>query len=122
MTDNGKEGRGRPSTKDEGSRRGVRITNQFRRRDAMVYDLSCDDVRLTIEMERRVNDDGLGDWVAGAHARESAEKPSVIAPGATPDDAFRAVARSWVAKRRAHGFPELDWDAVAVAMRNVRAI
>ncbi len=115
-------GRGRPGSASESSRPGVRITNQFRRRDAMVYDLSCDDVRLTIEMALRTNDDGLGDWVAEAHARQSAEKPTIVEPGATRDDALQAVARSWVAKQRAHGFPELDWEAVAKAMRTVRAI
>jgi hypothetical protein len=88
----------------------------------MVYDLSCDDVRLTIELAMRTNQDGLGDWIAEAHARQSAEKPTIAEPGATRDDAFRAVARSWTARERAYGFPELDWEAVAVAMRNVRAI
>lgn len=88
----------------------------------MVYDLSCNEVRLTIEMAQRPNEDGLGDWVAGAHARESVDRPAITEPGATRDDAFQAVARSWVAKQRAHGFPELDWDAVATAMRTVRAI
>ena len=29
----------------------------------MVYDLTCEDVRLTIEVAQRRNEDGLGEWV-----------------------------------------------------------
>jgi len=118
----GRGTRAKAPGKDDGSPPVARITNQFRKRDAMVYDLSYEDVRLTIEMAARDNSDGLGEWSAEAHARQSAEKPSIAEPGATREDALRAVARSWVAKQRAYGFPEMDWEAVAVAMRAVRAI
>ena len=50
---------GRP--KGETSRPGVRITNQFRKRDAMVYDLSCERFHVTITMAGRPNLDGLGE-------------------------------------------------------------
>jgi hypothetical protein len=103
-------------------RSGVRITNQFRRREAMVYDLSCEDIRLTIEIAQRPNDDGLGEWLVEAHARQSAEKTSIQEPGATRRDALRALARTWAAKGGTFGFPELDWDAVSAAMLEVRAI
>jgi hypothetical protein len=100
----------------------VRITNQFRKRQAMVYDLSCEDVRLTLEVSARPNDDGLGEWKVEAHARQAAEKPTIHEPGATRDDALRAVARSWTAKLGVYGFPKLDWEAVSTAMLGVRAI
>ncbi len=106
----------------ETSRPGVRITNQFRRREVMVYDLSCEDTRLTIEIAQRANEDGLGEWLVEAHAREAVEKPTILQPGVTRNDALRAVAREWVAKRGTHGFPELDWEAVSGAMQAVRAI
>jgi hypothetical protein len=106
----------------ETSRPAVRITNQFRRREAMVYDLSCEDIRLTIEIAQRQNEDGLGEWLVEAHARDTAEKPTIHQPGVTRNDALRAVAREWAAKRGTHGFPELDWDAVSGAMLAVRAI
>jgi hypothetical protein len=107
---------------NESSRPGVRITNQFRRRDAMVYDLACEDVRLTIEVTQRQNDDGLGEWVVEAHTRQAAERPTVHEPGVTRNDALRAVARVWAAKQGAYGFPQLDWEAVSAAMLVVRAI
>jgi hypothetical protein len=106
----------------EATRPSVRITNQFRKRDAMVYDLSCEDVRLTIEVAQRQNDDGQGEWVVEAHARHVVEKPTINEPGATRSDALQAVARSWTAKNGAYGFPRLDWEAVSAAMLVVRAI
>jgi hypothetical protein len=106
----------------DSSRPLVRITNQFRKREAMLYDLACGDVRLTIQVSQRTSDDGLGGWLIEAHARQSAERPPINEPGATRDEALRAVGRAWTAKGGAHGFPRLDWDAVAEAMQSVRAI
>lgn len=106
----------------ETSRSGVRITNQFRKREAMVYDLSCEEVRLTIEVAQRRNDDGLGEWVVEAHARQATDRPTIHESGVTRTAALHAVARAWIGKQGAHGFPQLDWDAVSVAMLSVRAI
>ena len=83
----------------ESARPGVRITNQFRKREAMVYDLSCEDVRLTIEVAQRPNDDGLGEWMIEAYTRQAAERPTIHEPGPTRNDALRAVARAWAAKK-----------------------
>lgn len=104
------------------SKAGVRITNQFRKRAAMVYDLSCDEVRLTLEVTQRQNHDGLGEWLIEAGARQDVEKPTINAPGATRTDALAAVARSWTAKQGAYGFPAVDWEAVSAAMLGVRAL
>jgi len=100
----------------------VRITNQFRRRQGMVYDLSCEDIRLTIEVGPRENQDGLGEWNVGAHARQAPERPTIDQPGATRLDALSAVARTWAEKRGTFGFPALDWSAVTEALQAVRAI
>jgi hypothetical protein len=112
---------GRAMTKGQ-SKAGVRITNQFRKRAAMVYDLSCDEVRLTLEVTQRPNHDGLGEWLIEAGARQDVEKPTINAPGATRTDALAAVARSWTAKQGAYGFPAVDWEAVSAAMQGVRAL
>jgi hypothetical protein len=55
----------------------VRITNQFRRQDAMIYDLLCEDVRLTLEVAHGPNDDGGGERSVEAHARQSIDKPTI---------------------------------------------
>jgi hypothetical protein len=88
----------------------------------MVYDLSCEDVRLTLEVTAREAADGLGEWQVEAFAREAPEKPTIDEPGTTRSEALRAVARSWAAKRGTYGFPTLDWDAIAEALLAVRAI
>jgi hypothetical protein len=100
----------------------VRITNQFRRQEAMVYDLSCNEIRLTIEIARRTDDDGMGPWLVEAHARQAAERPTIQKAGTTREDALRSVARAWTGKRGSYGSPELDWEAVSGAMLAVRAI
>jgi hypothetical protein len=107
---------------DEKLDRRVRITNQFRSGQAMVYDLSCEETRLTVRMTSRPNDDGLGEWTAEAHSRQSPERPTVAEPGATRSDALRAVARSWEVKNGRFGFPTLDWESIARALTDVRAI
>ena len=86
----------------------------------MVY--AHEDVRLRIHMASRENGDGLGGWSAEAHVHVSTESPSIAKPGVTREKALSAVARAWVAKRCTEAFPEMDWEAVATAMRAVRAI
>jgi hypothetical protein len=100
----------------------VRITNQFRKQQAMVYDLSCEDVRLTLEITSREPVDGQEQWHVEAFARQAPEKPTIDEQGTTRSEALRAVARSWAAKQGTFGFPTLDWDAVADALVAVRAI
>lgn len=100
----------------------VRITNQFRKGQAMVYDLSCEDIRLTIEIIARQGVEGPGEWTVEAHAREAPEKPTINETSTSRGDALRAVARSWTAKQGVNGFPALDWEAVSAALLAVRAI
>ncbi|MGH7437990.1 MAG: hypothetical protein ACRENE_20100 [Polyangiaceae bacterium] len=88
----------------------------------MVYDLSCDRVHVIITMGARSNLDGLGEWVTEAFASEAAEKPAIAEPGQSRESALRAVAFTWKAKNCAHGFPALDWDAIAEVLRTVRAL
>jgi hypothetical protein len=100
----------------------ARITNQFRKRTAMVYDLSCNDVRLTIEVTPRDSSGGHDAWTAEAYTNQAPERPTVVESAATRGDALSAVARSWAAKQGAYGFPALDWDAITQALLAVRAI
>jgi hypothetical protein len=98
----------------------VRITDQFRRRDSMVYDISCEDTRLTVEIAR--SEGTTGAFTVAAHARQSPEQPVVTEPGPTRAEALRAVGRAWAAKNAAFGFPKVDWELVEQALLAVRAI
>jgi hypothetical protein len=98
----------------------VRITDQFLRRDSMVYDLSCEGARLTLEIAP--NEDATGTFTVAAHARQSPEHPVITEPGTTRAEALRAVGRAWAAKNGAFGFPTIDWELVGQALLAVRAI
>jgi hypothetical protein len=99
----------------------VRITNQFRRGKAMVYDFFCKgETRLTIEIAP--NEDPTHTFTAGAHARQTPELPDITEPGSTRGEALRAVGRAWAAKNGDIGFPTVDWDLVGQALVAVRAI
>jgi hypothetical protein len=100
----------------------VRITTQFRSGKSMMYDLSCEDNRLTVEIAPSENDAGQQAFTAAAHARQSPERPSITEPGPTRAEALRAVGRAWAAKNGAFGFPTVDWEQVGQALHAVRAI
>ena len=60
----------------------VRITDQFRRGNSMVYDLSCEDTRLTVEIA--LSRDETGAFTVTAHARQSPEQPVIAGTRAQP--------------------------------------
>jgi hypothetical protein len=99
----------------------VRITNQFRRGKAMVYDFFCKgETRLTVEIAP--SEDATDTFTAAAHARQAPEHPSITELGTTRGEALRAVGRAWAAKNGDVGFPTIDWELVGQALVAVRAI
>jgi hypothetical protein len=101
----------------------IRITQQFRARDAMVYDLRGTAGRLTL----RITGSGGGDgpptmWHIAASTSSSPDAVIVAEGGATRAEALRAVGRSWNEKRLANNLPSFDWESVARAMAAVRGI
>ena len=109
------------TTRDENA---VRITQQFRSRDAMVYDLRSAGGRLTLRITGR----GGGDheppteWCVEAATSSSPDSVVVVERATTRADALRAVGRAWDQKRIAANLPVFDWDSVASAMAAVRAL
>jgi hypothetical protein len=101
----------------------IRITQQFRARDAMVYDLRGGAGRLTLRVTGRGGGDGPPtEWRIEASTSSSPDAPVVSEGGTTRADALRAVGRSWNEKRLANNLPSFDWESVARAMAAVRAI
>ena len=101
----------------------VRITQQFRVRDAMVYDLRGDVGRLTLRVTGRGGGDGPPtEWRIEASTSSSPDAVIVAEGGATRAEALRALGRSWHEKRVANNLPTFDWESVARAMAAVRAI
>jgi hypothetical protein len=108
------------SERDEES---IRITQQFRARDAMVYDLRGTAGRLTLRVTGRGGGDGPPtEWRIEASTSSSPDAVVVAEGGPTRAEALRAVGRSWNEKRLAHNLPSFDWESVARAMAAVRAI
>ena len=100
----------------------LKITDQFRDRRGMVYDLKCEGIRLTVCVSPRENDMDLGDWRVEARATQGPEAEVVAEWGATRIEALRAVGRTWTSKPQANGLPTFDWEAVARVLTEVRAV
>jgi hypothetical protein len=101
----------------------LRITQQFRSHEAMVYDFRGGAGRLTLRVSGRGGDEGPpAEWCIEASTGSSPEGIVVAEWAATRAEALRAVARSWGEKRIASNLPAFDWDSVAKALAVVRAI
>lgn len=109
--------------KEAAGRRGIRITDQFRKNEAMYYDFRCDDDRLTITIAPRATQDDAGEWRVQAWAgRASETNLPLIGWGETRADALRAVGDSWASRRLELRLPTFDWEAIAKALGTVRAL
>jgi hypothetical protein len=101
----------------------IRITQQFRARDAMVYDLRGRAGRLTLRITGRGGGDGPPtEWRIEASTSSSPDAFVVAEGGATRAETLRAVGRSWNERSLANNLPSFDWESVARAMAAVRAI
>ncbi len=100
---------------------GLRITQQFRSRDAMVYDLRGAAGRLTLRITGRGDDDGV-EWRVEASTSTSPDAISVASSAPTRAKALHAVGQTWTATHIAQNLPLFDWEAVAKALADVRAL
>ncbi|HEY4014176.1 MAG TPA: hypothetical protein VGM06_12615 [Polyangiaceae bacterium] len=101
----------------------LRITQQFRSNESMVYDFRGGAGRLTLRVSGRGGDEGPpAEWCIEASTSSSPESVVVAEWATTRAEALRAVARSWGEKRIASNLPAFDWESVARAMTVVRAI
>jgi hypothetical protein len=102
----------------------IRITQQFRSGESMVYDFRGDAGRLTVRVSGRGGSDAgpPDEWCIEACTSRSPESVVVVEWAPTRAEALRAVRRSWNAKSLADHLPTIDWDGVTLAMSAVRAI
>lgn len=97
----------------------VKITSQFRERNAIVYELDCAGVALSIKMSPE--DPQERSWRIEATLRQ-AEAITVAASGPTRIGALEEVSASWQKNDVASGAAPLDWAAITQALATVRAI
>jgi len=102
----------------------VRITQQFRSGQAMVYDLRGATGRLTLRVTGHggADDAPPTEWRIEAATSNAPDAVVVAANAPTRADALQAVGDAWSQKRVACNLPLFDWESVARAMRAVRAI
>jgi hypothetical protein len=102
----------------------IRITQQFRLGQAMVYDFRGSTGRLTLRVTGRggADDEPPTEWRIEAATSSSPEAVVVAEIAPTRADALQAVGRTWSQKRIGCNLPLFDWESVARAMRAVRAI
>lgn len=99
----------------------LRITNQFRSKGGMVYDMRFHGERLTVVVTPRSGEENGGDWRVEARAGGRPEEDTIERWGATRIDALRAVGGAWT-EQLAGRLPQFDWDAVAKVLTAVRAV
>ena len=109
--------------KNEAKSNALRITNQFRSKGGMAYDLKGEGVRLTLHVSAKTGSDDPGEWRVEARAgRATEEAVTVVQWGATRVEALQAVARTWAAELATDGLRVFDWEAVAQVLTSVRAL
>ena len=101
----------------------LKITDQFRSKDGITYDMKCEESRMSILVTQRSAAADEGEWRVQARS-SGALAPSVVFTewGATRLDALLAVGRAWTSGLALSGLPTFDWDAVAKVLGAVRAV
>ena len=100
----------------------LKITNQFRSKMGFVYDLKCEGSRLTVNITPRQNPADAGEWHVEARPGSLPDVVPIAAWAPTRVDALREVGRLWSSQVTSNGFPTFDWEAVAKALSDVRAV
>jgi hypothetical protein len=98
----------------------LRITDQFRTRNGMAYELRQHGARLTVLIAERTNDNGSEWLVEASSVQFPGSEVSQVA--STRAEALRKIGMQWVADAAERGLPSFDWTAVATALTAVRAI
>ncbi len=99
----------------------VRISNQYRDRNkGMVYELRAGDAKLVLCALQ--NPESSTQWQFSAYPMQSPQLVIVGGWGASRTEAFRAMRDLWVSKGPALGLAAFDWDQVAQALTQVRAL
>lgn len=97
-----------------------RITDQFRTRHGMAYELRESGARLTLLIAEHVGADG-SEWHVEASSTQHPGN-AITDSAHTKAEALRRTGAQWTEGALARGLPSFDWTAVARALTAVRAI
>jgi hypothetical protein len=97
----------------------LRITNQFRQSQSMIYDLRGDGARLVVAIRGREGEAEPDEFRVEARSSNADDAIVVAEWGSTKALALSAVGRTWTARTDVAPF---DWEAVARVLGAVRAV
>ena len=97
----------------------VRITDQFRAGQSMVYDLKCEGIRLSLFMSFSAD---IARWTIRAEAKQIPQPGQAQATGSSREEALSVLADAWREQLGAIGYPAFDWTAIREALVAVRAV
>ena len=92
----------------------IRLTDQFRCKDSMMYDFKGDKLRLTL----RICECAEG-WEIEVIPKHLPDLRSITVTGPSRRDALGLLAKTWLGTA---GFPWVDWPAIDDALTKVRAL
>lgn len=97
----------------------ARLTQQYRGRHGLTYELDCSGKRLTLLFLFPTDDTRVWQLEARMEPQSTA-----VATGSAPtrEQAFRVMVDDWASVARSPSPPEPDWEQVAVALRAVKAL
>jgi hypothetical protein len=99
----------------------IAITQQYRERHNMTYELDCAGQRLIVRVFFPVDDASVA-WRVEARTDDTPQAVVVAAVAGTREVALGDVSTAWDAASLPSGGPSFDWAAVTRAMQAVRAI
>lgn len=105
--------------KDEAA---LRIVMQHRDKESMIYELSCKGIELEIRMFPLEAAEEPSGWRLEARPGRALGAFCVTESAATRSEALRAIGQKWASSATPDGLPVFDWDAVARALADVRAL
>ena len=94
----------------------VRITQQFRERNNMTYELDCSGTPLVLRIFFPEDTPATGDWRIEARTGQGL---TATASAPSRPEALQTIARDWP---RTSAASDLDWAGITRAMSAVRAI
>jgi hypothetical protein len=101
---------------------GLRITNQYRSRHGMMYELECEGAKLDLHVSPRASADDAGEWRVEARQGHAEDAATVAEWAPTRSQALQQVGQAWASQSLERGLPRFDWDLVAKALNVVRAL
>lgn len=97
----------------------LRITNQFRQKNSMIYDLRGDGSRLVLAIRGRDSESEPDAYCVEARSGTQTDAPSLAGWGSTKVLALQSVGAAWALRPDLAAF---DWEAIARVLATVRAV